>query len=101
MNGILFHPHRERWGFHKINKIKRMTDNRTPRGTDTFAVGMLSRCFGKIFNTYLEQIVDTDRYIFKDEYLDFYDDPDSYEQNHFELKENIITIKPRMFRKKI
>lgn len=101
MNGILFHPHRERWGFHKINKIKRMTDNRTPRGADTFAVGMLSRCFGKIFNTYLEQIVDTDRYIFKDEYLDFYDDPDSYEQNHFELKENIITIKPRMFRKKI
>ena len=78
-----------------------MTDNRTPRGADTFAVGMLSRCFGKIFNTYLEEIVDTDRYIFKDEYLDFYDDPYSYEQNHFELKENIITIKPRMFRKKI
>lgn len=71
------------------------------RGSDTFAMGIVARFFGKVFHGHAEEINYGDRYTFKEEYCGYDDDPISEEQNHFEVKENIITIRPKKFKKKL
>ena len=78
-----------------------MIENKMSRGSESFAIGIVARLFGKIFHSYAEEISYGDRYVFREEYMGFDDELNNEEQNHFEVKENIITIKPKEFRKKL
>jgi hypothetical protein len=80
-----------------------MIENHNLKGMDNFTVGILGRCYlDRVFAGSAHMLRYGDRELFQieNDYIEGFECDGDEKQNSFRIIENIITIRPKRFKKK-